>query len=438
MDDAASLPDDPEALKRLCVTLARERDTLAQQRDAAARRADQLAADKARLEAAKARVEAEVLRLRRLYYGPRAERFATQEQFDQLLLGFASQLESRPLDPRDLLKEDRGDQEPRRLRRARGHGRRDLASADHLPARTVESDVPEHERPCPCCGAMRDRISAESGWAIEYIPGHFERINHVRHTYACRACENSGRNPQIITAPKPPGTEVVEKGMAGPGLVAYIVTSKYADYLPLYRLQGIFQRAGLELSRANLCVWCRDAAEIILPLHTRMIQRVLESGVIGTDDTKMPMQEDHKCVSARMWIYAGDDDHPYNVFDFTLSRARDGPMKLLADYRGTLLADAYGGYDGVVVSNAMTRAGCWAHARRKFDEARDDHPAIAHEALRLIGDLFAIEARIRDKGGAARTKARAEESALVLATLRARLTAWQQELLPKQPMMEAV
>ncbi len=440
MDDAANptLPDDVEVLKAMCLTLTREREMLMRERDAAARRADQLAARNARVEAANARIEAELLRLRKIYYGPRADNFTTQDQFDQLMLEFASHIESRPVDARDLLQEDRGEKEPRRLRPSRGHGRRRIANIDHLPTRTVEHDLPEADKPCPCCGEVRRRIDSESSWQIEFIPGRFERINHVRHTYACSACEKRSQDPRIVTAPKPLGTEVVEKGMAGPGLVAYIVTSKYTDYLPLYRLQGIFERSGLALSRANLCAWCRDAAEIVLPLCRRMKERVLESHVIGTDDTTMPMQEQGQCRSARMWIYSGDDDHPYNIFDFTLSRARDGPMRLLSGYRGTLLADAYGGYDGVVVHNAMTRAGCWAHARRKFADAGDDHPAIAAEARSLIGALFAVEARIKDMHAAARTRARAEESALILARLRERLVAWQQLLLPKQPMMQAV
>ena len=106
-----------------------------------------------------------------------------------------------------------------------------------------------------------------------------------------------------------------------------------------------------------------------------MVRRVLQSHVVCTDDTVMPMLWPGKTKQARMWVYVGDEHNPYNVFDFTLGRGRDGPATFLKDYKQTLLADAYGGYDGVVVGNDITRAGCWAHARRKFVDAEKTHPA---------------------------------------------------------------
>lgn len=150
----------------------------------------------------------------------------------------------------------------------------------------------------------------------------------------------------------------VERGMAGPGLPAFVVTSKFANYLPLHRLENIFGRNGLDLRRVTLGTWCRDVAEIAMPLHQHMADRVRASRVIGTDDTVMPLLEKERTRQARMWVYLGDESHPYTVFDFTPSRARDGPARFLKDFRGTLVADAYGGYDGVVAGNGITRAGC--------------------------------------------------------------------------------
>ena len=114
-----------------------------------------------------------------------------------------------------------------------------------------------------------------------------------------------------------------------------------------------------EIDRATQSVWCGDAADLLRPLYELMVQRVLQSHVIGTDDTVMPMLAPAKTKQARMWVYVGDADNPYNIFQFTVSRSRDGPARFLKDYRQTLLADAYGGYDGVVVGNCITRAGCW-------------------------------------------------------------------------------
>jgi hypothetical protein len=139
-----------------------------------------------------------------------------------------------------------------------------------------------------------------------------------------------------------------------------------------------------------------------------------------------------------MWVYVGDADNPYNIFQFTLSRSRDGPAKFLASYGQTLLADAYGGYDGVVVGNDITRAGCWAHARRKFVDAEKSHPQIAAEAVGWIKRLYAKEERGKALDVAARLELRKQESTPILSSLKDRLFAWRDQLLPKHPMSEAV
>ena len=220
------------------------------------------------------------------------------------------------------------------------------------------------ERACPCCGEERKEIGAEESWQIEYLPGHFERLQHVRKKYACAHCEAAGEKPQMQVAAR--ADAAIERGLAGPGLLAYIVTSKFADYLPLYRLEDIFARQGFEIARATQSVWCGDVADLVEPLYRRMVERVRQSHVVATDDTVLPMLSAGKTQPARMWVYVGDAAHPYNVFDFTLRRTRDGPQEFLQNFTGVLLADAYGGYNGVVAGNGLTRAGCWSHARRKL------------------------------------------------------------------------
>jgi hypothetical protein len=145
-----------------------------------------------------------------------------------------------------------------------------------------------------------------------------------------------------------------------------------------------------------------------------------------------------KAKQGRMWVYVGDEQNPYNLFDFTLSRSRDGPAGFLADYKQTLLADGYGGYDGVVVSNDITRAGCWAHARRKFVDAEKSHPAIAAEAVAIIRQLYAVEEQAKDKSNEERLCLRQSQSQPILSRLRDRLLSWKDQLLPKHPMNEAV
>jgi transposase len=292
------------------------------------------------------------------------------------------------------------------------------------------------QRACSCCGQQRKEIGADESWQVEYYPGHFERLHHVRKKYACPACEKGGDGPQIVTAAKP--EVAIEKGMAGPGLLAFIVTSKFADYLPLYRLEDVFTRQGFEISRATQSVWCGDVADLLEPLYDLMGERVRGSHVVSTDDTIMPMQSIGKTANARMWVYLGDDLHPYNVFDFTLNRGRDGPKYFLKDYRQVLLADAYGGYNGVVAGNEMIRAGCWAHLRRKVIEAEKAAPEIARQAMERVGALYGVERQAAGLSTAERLKLRQEKSAPMLLELRDKLLVWKEQLLPKHPMAEAI
>ena len=143
----------------------------------------------------------------------------------------------------------------------RRKGRRNLANFENLPVTTHVHELSADERACPCCGIERKEIGTDESWQIEYLPGHFERIHHVRKKYACPACESNGDNPQMETAAKP--ETAIDKGMAGPGLLAYIATSKFSDYLPLYRLEDIFERQGFEISRATQSVWCGDMARSV-------------------------------------------------------------------------------------------------------------------------------------------------------------------------------
>jgi len=258
----------------------------------------------------------------------------------------------------------------------------------------------------------------------------------VRKKYACPACETNGENPRIETAAKP--ETAIDKGLAGPGLLAYIVTSKFAEYVPLYRLEDIFARQGFEIARATQSVWCGDVGDLVEPLYALMGDKVRDSHVVATDDTIMPMLSKNKTANARMWVYVGDDAHPYNVFDFTLNRGRDGPKYFLKDYNQVLLADGYGGYNGVVAGNGIVRAGCWAHLRRKIIDAEKAAPEIADEAIALVSALYVVEKQAKDASVEERLRLRLEQSEPVLTTLRERFLAWKEQLLPKHPMAEAV
>jgi hypothetical protein len=179
-------------------------------------------------------------------------------------------------------------------------------------------------------------------------------------------------------------------------------------------------------------------ADLVEPVYGLMAQRVRASHVVATDDTIMPMLAKGKAANARMWVYVGDQSGPYNLFDFTLNRGRDGPKYFLKDYRQVLLADAYGGYNGVVAGNEITRAGCWAHARRKIVDAEKAAPEIAREAVGLVRALYAVEHRGKNLSATERLELRQADSAPLLAGLKEKLLTWKQQLLPKHPMAEAV
>jgi transposase len=429
-----ALPDDSQALKAMLRALLNERDQEKRRADMHEQLAEKQSRRANDLHVENLRLQLELERYRKWYYGPRADRLQSSEDLAQMLLTFAEEMDRKLVNPDDVPSRSEPAEELRRVKRRKG--RRNLANFENLPVTTHVHELSAAERACPCCGIERKQIGTDESWQVEYLPGHFERIHHLRRKYACTNCESNGNNPQMETAAKP--EMAIDKGMAGPGLLAYIATSKFSDYVPLYRLEDIFQRQGFEISRATQSVWCGDMADLADPLWELMAERVRASHVVSTDDTIMPMLSKGKTTNARMWIYVGDDDNPYNVFDFTLNRGRDGPKYFLKDYGQVLLADAYGGYNGVVAGNEITRAGCWAHLRRKVIEAEKAAPEIAREAIELVRALYVVEKHAKDLSVLARLELRQEESAPVLALLREKLLEWKEQLLPKHPMAEAV
>ena len=427
-----NLPEDSASLKAMLREVLAKLKSVSADQQREKQLAEQLRQRADDLYLENLRLQQELERYKKATYGPRADRLS-MNQLAQMLLEFAEALEQKPSNLEDL-QEVEPQPEVRRVKRRKG--RRALANFENLPVNTYVYELSAEERPCPSCGVERKEIGSEKSWQIEYIPGHFERLEHVRKKYACPHCERKGENPQIEVAAK--AETPIEKGFAGPGLLAFIVTSKFADYLPLYRLEDIFERQGFEISRATQSVWCGDVADVVEPLYQRMAERVRKSHVVATDDTILPMLSPGQTHPARMWVYVGDEANPYNVFDFTLNRSREGPKEFLKDYTQVLLADAYGGYNGVVAGNAITRAGCWSHARRKFVEAEKSAPEIAREVVALMDALFAVERQAKDVSVSERLELRQKQSVPILAELHRKLLIWKEQLLPKHLMADAV
>ena len=319
------------------------------------------------------------------------------------------------------------------VKKRRGHGRRPLPQ--FLPRKRIEHVLSAEELACPCCGEPREKIDEEINEQLAYVPASLHIEEHARFTYACRKCQE-----QVVTASKP--AQPIEKSVAGPSLLAYVIDAKYAQHKPLYRLEDDLARYGVLIRRSTLWGWMRGSAECLAPFYRLLIRRTLGSGVLGTDDTPVKVLDpelDHT-RTGRFWSYVGDSRHPYAVYDYTPNRKRDGPQKFLRDYRGVLQADAFGGYDGIFWQShgAIVEAGCNAHARRKFFDARETSPQLAHEALAFFQQLYAVEDEATAMPDDERLALRQAKSAPIMAALADWLRDKLVAVRPKSPIAVAI
>lgn len=308
---------------------------------------------------------------------------------DQLLLFSVEELEefARQLDQGDP-QDDLIDERPKKKRR-RSPGRQGKLPG-HLPREVLRHELPPPEQACPCCGESRQEIGVVSSEQLELIPAQLKVIQHDRVKYACPQCQE-----HVATAAKPP--QPIEKGLPGPGLCSHTVLSKFGDHVPMYRQEDIHSRLGMTIRRSTLCGWQVALSQLSLPLVLRMKCLLLLSKVIHTDDTSIKMLQPGAGTTqtAKFWPYLGDWLHPYAVYDFTLTRKRDGPQQFLAGYSGYLQADAYSGYDRIYASASVREVGCWVHARRYWHQAGDNDPERSNMALGYIARLSQIESQLR-------------------------------------------
>lgn len=403
VQDPAALPDDPSLLKQIILDLLQE-----------------LASKDRRQEQLRHQIEV----LTRRLFGRRSEKM-DPAQLTLELLGM--QLEPPP----PLIEEDPQEPPPRGGGSRPGHGRRRLPK--DLPRKRVEHSPSEEEKTCRGCGNLMRQIGEEVREQLEFVPASFHVIEHVRAKFACRRCEEG-----VVTAPVPP--QPIAKGLPGPGLLAQVVVSKYQDHLPLARQSGIFARYGVQLSRSTLCDWVEAAAELASPLVAVMKQELLASRLIHTDDTPVPVLDNRQeqTRTARLWVYLGDREHPHTVFDYTVDRTRDGPATFLNGFRGYLQADAYGGYDGIYSGGEVMEVGCWAHARRKFYDARSVDPGRAFTAMAFVRQLYQIEKKIREEPAEERLRLRQAHARPVLGAFALWLEQEARWVLPKSPLGEAM
>ena len=436
------LPDDPEQSQRLLDDLLSRNDELRRQAEDAQRRAedaqrridelqrvlDATAADYNQLQEKHAELAETLALLRRYIFGPRHERFHDDpgqgHLFDLHDTVLPIQAAATP-EPDTAPPGDRT--QPTRPKRR--------TSLDHLPHNRIEHDLPEADKTCPCCGGLKHRIGEDLSRELEFTPAKLEVNVHVLPKYACPKCRDGVASPPV--PPKP-----IPGGIAGPGLVAYVLVGKFADHLPLYRLEDILTRHGVHLSRSTLCDWVRNAADLLGPLAQLEKTLVLQSPVLWTDDTPVTVLggEAPGSTTGRFWAYIGDAEYPYSVYDFTMSRGRDGPAKFLKDYRGFLQADAYGGYDGIFLGSdgKIIEVACWAHARRKFYDARSNAPREANQVLEWIRQLYDVEDRAVDLTAAERQELRQRESVPILEGIETYLDELSPRVLPKSALGKAM
>lgn len=287
---------------------------------------------------------------------------------------------------------------------------------EHLPRERV---VHEPACNCPDCGAAMRKIGEDISEVLDYVPARFRVIRHVRPKMACPACERIVQ----VDAPSRP----IDRGLAGAGLLAHILTSKYADHLPLYRQAQIYAREGVELERSTMAEWVGGCFRLVDPLIEALGRYVLAAGKLHADDTPVPVLDPGrgKTKTGRLWTYVRDDrpgasaDPPAVLFRYSPDRRGERPREHLKDFNGILQADAYSGFGHLYEGGRILEAACWAHARRAFyDIHQANQSPIAAEAIARIGALYAIESEIRGRPPEERCHIRQARAAPLLESLR--------------------
>ena len=282
--------------------------------------------------------------------------------------------------------------------------RRDRKLPEHLPRQTqVHHPKGAAEAPCACneCGGKLRQIGEDVSEQLEYVPGHFKVIRHVRPKLACVRCEG------IFQALAP--SRPIARGLPGPALLAHVMVAKYCDHTPLYRQSRIYAREGVEIDRSTMVGWVDQGDELLDPLAAALGRYTLADGKVHADDTPVPVLDPGrgKTKTGRLWVYVRDDrpcgskDAPAVWFQYSPDRGGEHPREHLKRYRGILQADAYSGYSKLFDSGRVVHAACMAHARRYYwdvYEAQKRAPgSVAEQALQRIAKLYEIEADIRGR-----------------------------------------
>jgi len=360
-----------------------------------------------------------IAKLRRMQFGRKSEKL--DRQIEQLELRLdelqATQAENSSAlqTPAVVAPGPKGNEKPARR-----------ALPEHLP-REVRK-YPPKQKACPDCGGELKFLGEDVSEILEYVPAQFKVIRQVRAKLACACCE------RIVQAPAP--SRPIERGIAGPGLLAHVLVSKYCDHLPLYRQSEIYEREGVELERSTLADWVGGTSQLLAPLVEELRRHVLSAAKLHADDTPVPVLApgNGKTKTGRLWTYVRDDRPAGDAtpaavwFAYSPDRKGEHPQSHLGNFTGTLQADGYAGFDAVYQTGRIQEAACWAHVRRKFYDLHLAHKSpVAVEAIDRIAALYAIEKEIRGQAAGERRQVRNAQARPLLDSLKQ----WLEETLEK-------
>ena len=372
-------------------------------------------------------LELMVLKLRRDHYGPSSERAAASDE--QLTLGLDQ--EERATDPADQpLQSAAARPQPSSVRKSR-------ALPEHL-RREVHTHLPQHKH-CPDCGGTLRHLSEDVSEMLKYIPASFIVVRHVRPKFSCSRCCS------VVQAAAP--SRPVDRGLPGPSMLAHVITSKYADHVPLYRQAQIYAREGVDLDRSVLARWVGEASKLMDPLVEALRRYVMSTDKLHGDDTPLPVLEPGRGRTriARFWTYvrdsrpSGDTAPPAVWFSYSPDRKGEHPQRHLAKFRGILQADAFAGFNKLYATGTIQEAPCMAHIRRKFFDLVVAHQSpIAIEAVDRIRALYKIEEQIRGRPAEERRQARNARARPLFESMRRWLEDSRGKLTPKSATAAAI
>jgi transposase len=371
-------------------------------------------------------LQGQLLYLKKQMFGTKSERLNPHQRlmFQDLYDGIQRKLEAEP---------PKRSKSKRARPNANHKGRRPLPA--DLPRDIVKIEPPEEEKICPDCHQQKQRIGEEVTEKLDYIPASIRVQRIIRAKYACKHCEN-----HVSIAELPP--MAIDKGIPAEGMLAHVITSKYADHVPLNRLEGILQRHGIDINVSTMCDWVARCADLLKPLVDRMRKTILASLKVHCDATVVPVKSKKRkgsTYNGYLWAYIGTSHDVY--FDFTPTQSRDGPNAFFEGYTGYVQVDAHSSFEDLFKNGTgMTEVGCHAHARRKFDQAMDHDPVRSIQALLIWKDLYRIEKQAKDDdlGPQALHKVRQEQAVPLLEQLHDCLVEWQPQVLPKTPIGKAL